>query len=137
MCYQVLICWFFMIQLRMSTPWLSRPEKPEEMEEKIRLARRFVLLFALLKTKKKKKKEQWYNCAHNQYGLIGPHHKFVVVIHEALPCLSVCLSTMFDAQKFLHTRIGMQFYIQGKICINVHVILYFCFSNTRFTQQYK
>nr|XP_022325602.1 uncharacterized protein LOC111125774 isoform X3 [Crassostrea virginica] len=26
-------------QLRMSTPWLSRPEKPEEMEEKIRLAR--------------------------------------------------------------------------------------------------
>nr|XP_022304332.1 uncharacterized protein LOC111111570 isoform X2 [Crassostrea virginica] len=26
-------------RLRMSTPWLSRPEKPEEMEEKIRLAR--------------------------------------------------------------------------------------------------
>lgn len=26
-------------QLRMSTPWLSRPEKPEEMGEKIKLAR--------------------------------------------------------------------------------------------------
>ncbi|XP_061183714.1 tetratricopeptide repeat protein 28-like isoform X2 [Saccostrea echinata] len=26
-------------QLRMSTPWLSKPEKPEEMEEKIKLAR--------------------------------------------------------------------------------------------------
>lgn len=25
----------------MSTPWLSRPEKPEEMGEKIKLARRF------------------------------------------------------------------------------------------------
>lgn len=31
----------FSIQLRMSTPWLSRPEKPEEMGEKIKLARRF------------------------------------------------------------------------------------------------
>ena len=30
-------------QLRMSTPWLSRPERTEEMDEKIRLARRYLL----------------------------------------------------------------------------------------------
>ena len=34
-------------QLRMSTPWLSVTEKPSEMEEKLRLAKRYISHFSL------------------------------------------------------------------------------------------